>query len=453
MDDRRGFIKNAAKIGLGSQLLFNTPLELIANNRYKISSNDKINFGVIGCKGMGWSDMASILKNSETVCIALCDVDDTVLKERSENVKDITGKKPKIYKDYRKLLDNKDIDAVVIGTPDHWHCLNLVDALSADKHIYCEKPISNSIEEADIMLKASLEAKKCVQVGQWQRSGGQYKEAMDYLWSGKIGKVRLVKVWAYMGWYGWVDNFKDTDAPKGVDYSMWLGPAPLRKFNQNRFHGSFRWYWDYAGGLMTDWGVHEIDIALWGMNAKNPLSISAAGGKFAYPNQDTETPDSLQTIYEYKDFTMLWEHANGIDGGNYGLSEGIAFIGSKGTIVVNRTGWEVIPEKDHRNGGDLFIEEVPRTTFNWDQVRKKYGNALDLHTENFVDSIKKNDPSILNCGIESGSQVSKVAHMGNVAFRSGSKIKWNKEKNNFDNSTANNLITPKYNNGWSLPSL
>ena len=453
MDNRRGFIKNAAKIGLGSQLLFNTPLELIANNRYKISSNDKINFGVIGCKGMGWSDMASILKNSETDCIALCDVDDTVLKERSENVKDITGKKPKIYKDYRKLLDNKDIDAVVIGTPDHWHCLNLVDALSADKHIYCEKPISNSIEEADIMLKASLEAKKCVQVGQWQRSGGQYKEAMEYLWSGKIGKVRLVKVWAYMGWYGWVDDFKDTDTPKGVDYNMWLGPAPLRKFNQNRFHGSFRWYWDYAGGLMTDWGVHEIDIALWGMNAKNPLSISAGGGKFAYPSQDTETPDSLQTIYEYKDFTMLWEHANGIDGGNYGLAEGIAFIGSKGTIVVNRTGWEVIPEKDHRNSKDLFIEKIPRTTFDWDQVRKKYGDPLDLHTANFVDSIKKNDASILNCGIESGSQVSKVAHMGNVAFRSGSKIKWDEEKNNFDNSSANNLITPKYNNGWELPKL
>ena len=453
MDNRRGFIKNAAKIGLGSQFLFNTPLELIANNRYKISSNDKINFGVIGCKGMGWSDMASILKNSETDCIAICDVDDSVLQERSKNVKDITGKKPKIYKDYRKLLENKDIDAVVIGTPDHWHCLNLVDALSADKHIYCEKPISNSIEEADIMLKASLEAKKCVQVGQWQRSGGQYKEAMEYLWSGKIGKVRLVKVWAYMGWYGWVDDFKDTDTPKGVDYNMWLGPAPLRKFNQNRFHGSFRWYWDYAGGLMTDWGVHEIDIALWGMNAKNPLSISAGGGKFAYPSQDTETPDSLQTIYEYKDFTMLWEHANGIDGGNYGLAEGIAFIGSKGTIVVNRTGWEVIPEKDHRNSKDLFIEKIPRTTFDWDQVRKKYGDPLDLHTANFVDSIKKNDASILNCGIESGSQVSKVAHMGNVAFRSGSKIKWDEEKNNFDNSSANNLITPKYNNGWELPKL
>ena len=162
MNKRREFIKNAAKIGIGSQFLFNTPLELIANNRSKTSSNDKINFGVIGCKGMGWSDMSSILKNSETECIALCDVDEKVLEERSKNVKDITGKKPKIYNDYRKLLDNKDIDAVVIGTPDHWHCLNLVDALSADKHIYCEKPISNSIEEADIMLKAASKKNKCI---------------------------------------------------------------------------------------------------------------------------------------------------------------------------------------------------------------------------------------------------------------------------------------------------
>ena len=151
MDNRRAFIKKAAKIGLGSQFFFNTPLEMIANNRSKISSNDKINFGVIGCNGMGWSDMRSILNNSETDCIALCDIDDKVLEERSENVKDITGKKPKIYKDYRKLLENKDIDAVVIGTPDHWHCLNLVDALNAGKHIYSQKPNSNSIEEADKM--------------------------------------------------------------------------------------------------------------------------------------------------------------------------------------------------------------------------------------------------------------------------------------------------------------
>ena len=454
MSSRRNFIKNSTKIGIGSYLLSGLEFPIYSKTRKSVSANDKINFGVIGCKGMGWSDMKSILKNNEADCIALCDIDENVLNQRSIDVEKITGNKPKLYRDYRKMLENNDIDGVVIGTPDHWHCLNLIDSLDAGKHAYCEKPISNSIEEADIMLKAAKKSGKCVQVGQWQRSGGQYKEAIEYLWSGKIGKVRLVKVWAYQGWYGWVDKKQDTETPKGIDYRMWLGPAPMRKFNENRFHFNFRWYWDYAGGLMTDWGVHEMDIALWGMNAKDPISIMASGGKFGYPNQDTETPDTLQAIYEYDNFTLLWEHANGIDGGNYDLSEGIAFIGSKGTIVVNRTGWEVIPEKDHRNGGDLFIEEVPRTTFNWDEVRKKYGNALDLHTENFIDSIKKNDPSILNCGIESGSIVAKNAHMGNVAYRTGNKIYWNKDRENFgSNYKANSYIRPKYNNGWSLPRI
>ena len=341
MSSRRNFIKNSSKIGIGSYLLSGLEFPIYSKTRKSVSANDKINFGVIGCKGMGWSDMRSILKNNEADCIALCDIDENVLNQRSIDVEKITGNKPKLYGDYRRMLENNDIDGVVIGTPDHWHCLNLIDSLDAGKHAYCEKPISNSIEEADIMLKAAKKSGKCVQVGQWQRSGGQYKEAIEYLWSGKIGKVRLVKVWAYQGWYGWVDKKQDTETPKGIDYRMWLGPAPMRKFNENRFHFNFRWYWDYAGGLMTDWGVHEMDIALWGMNAKDPISIMASGGKFGYPNQDTETPDTLQAIYEYDNFTLLWEHANGIDGGNYDLSEGIAFIGSNGTLVVNRTGWNL----------------------------------------------------------------------------------------------------------------
>ncbi len=453
MHNRRSFISKTSKLGLGSYLLFHTPIELLSQVREKKSPNDKIHFGIIGCRGMGWSDMTSILKNSETECIAICDIDQEILNNRSEDLKKISGKKPKIYKDYRDLLDDKEVDAVVIGTPDHWHCLNLVDSLDSNKHVYCEKPISNSIEEANIMLKAYAESNKCVQVGQWQRSGGQYKEAINFLSSGKLGKIRLVKVWAYMGWYGWVDNISDSETPKGIDYNMWLGPAVKRKFNRNRFHGSFRWYWDYAGGLMTDWGVHEIDIALWGMNAKYPNSVSASGGKIAYPNQDTETPDTLQTIYEFDDFTMLWEHANGIDGGNYGLDEGIAFIGNKGTLVVNRTGWNVIPEKDHRNTGNLFIDEIPRLTFNWDQMNKKYGNALDNHTKNFVDCIKNNNPSELNCNLKSGAIASIVAHMGNLAYRSKSKIKWDNNYSKFDNELANRLIKPEYHNGWKFPEL
>ena len=138
-------------------------------------------------EGQGWSNMRSILKNSEANCIGLCDVDKDVLDNRSNDVEKITGKKPKLYGDYRKMLENKDIDAVVIGTPDHWHCLNLVDSLEAGKHAYCEKPISNSITEANIMLESAKYHGKCVQVGQWQRSGGQYNEAIDYLWRGKLG--------------------------------------------------------------------------------------------------------------------------------------------------------------------------------------------------------------------------------------------------------------------------
>jgi len=451
---RRKFIRNASAFSFGGMLATSLPLESIAKLRKYVSPNEKINFGVIGCKGMGWSDMRSILKNSEADCIGLCDVDQRVLDSRSNDVEKITNKKPKLYGDYRKMLENQDIDAVVIGTPDHWHCLNLVDSLEAGKHAYCEKPISNSITEANIMLQSASRHGKCVQVGQWQRSGGQYKEAMEYLWSGKLGRIRLVKVWAYQGWYGWVDEKPDIDAPPGVDYNMWLGPAPMRKFNENRFHFNFRWYWDYAGGLMTDWGVHEIDIALWGMKAKDPISIMASGGKYGYPNQNTETPDTLQTVYEYKDFTMLWEHANGIDGGNYGMSEGIAFIGSHGTLVVNRVGWQVIPEKDHRNGGNYYLKEVPKKTSTWDDVNKTYGNALDQHTQNFIKCIKDDNPNDLNCDIENGSIAAINAHMGNIAYKTGEKIYWNKEKGNFGyNYKANNLIRTKYNNNWRLPRI
>ena len=136
----------------------------------------------------------------------------------------------------------------------------------------------------------------------------------------------------------------DSAPPAGVDYDMWLGPAPRRPFNPNRFHFNFRWFWDYAGGLMTDWGVHEIDIALWVMDAKAPKSVMASGGKFAYADDASETPDTLQAVFEYDGFNMLWEHATGIDGGNYGRTEGIAFIGNNGTLVVNRGGWEILPE-------------------------------------------------------------------------------------------------------------
>lgn len=444
-DSRRNFLKKTslAAAGLTLPTYFSAmpfPVEL-----GKIAANDQINVGVIGCRGMGWSNMQSHLKMPEVNCIALADVDQRVLDERTAGVKELRGKTPQQYKDYRKLLENKDIDAVIIGTPDHWHCLNTVHALEAGKHVYVEKPLANSIEECNVMVQAANRHNRIVQVGQWQRSGKHYDEAIKYVQSGDLGKIRLVKCWAYQGWMKPVPVKANTAPPPGVDYKMWLGPAPERPFNENRFHFDFRWFWDYAGGLMTDWGVHEIDIALFAMGAKAPKSVLASGGKFAYPNDASETPDTLQTVYEYDDFNLLWEHATGIDGGNYGRNEGIAFIGNNGTLVVNRQGWEVIPEGERKDGEWI-------TRLNRVEMQKSTGDALDNHTQNFINSIKANDASMLNCGIETGSIAAINAHMGNIAYKTGEKLYWNRENNSFGkNEQANSLIKANYHNGWELP--
>lgn len=443
---RRNFIRSAS-VATGASLFHFAPLEVLASQRRRVSANDKLQLGVIGCKGMGWSDLRSHLQLSDVECIALCDVDQSVLDMRAADVEKAQGKRPQLFKDYRKMLENKDIDAVIIGTPDHWHCLAMIDSLAAGKHVYCEKPLANSIEECNLMMTAAKKYNKIIQIGQWQRSGSHYESALNYLWSGKLGQIRLVKVWAYQGWMKPVNVQPDGTPPTGVDYDMWLGPAKKRPFNPNRFHFNFRWFWDYAGGLMTDWGVHEIDIALYAMKAKAPKSVMASGGKLAYPDDASETPDTLQAVFEYEGFNMLWEHATGIDGGNYGLPEGIAFIGNNGTLILNRGGWTLSPETETKNGIKIYkIEDLP------DQVRN--GDYLNDHTRNFVKAIKDNNPAILKCGIETGSVAAINAHMGNIAFKTGRKVYWDATSGSFKNDAeANALIKAHYHNGWQLPKV
>ncbi len=446
-NSRRKFLQRTAMATAGLSLPGYLAANPFAAPFKKVAANDRINVGLIGCKGMGWSNMSAHFKIPEIECIALADIDQSVLDERTAGVKEASGNAPKQYKDYRKMLENKDIDVVIIGTPDHWHCLNLIDSCEAGKHVYVEKPLANSIEECQLMVKAANRYDKIVQVGQWQRSGPHYDDAINYVKSGDLGQIRLVKCWAYQGWMTPVPVKPDEKAPSGVDYAMWLGPAPKRAFNENRFHFNFRWFWDYAGGLMTDWGVHEIDIALYAMGATAPKSVIASGGKFAYPDDASETPDTLQTVYEYDGFNMLWEHATGIDGGNYGRNEGIAFIGNNGTLVVDRKGWEVIPERE--KDGDDWVEKVERMP-----VREAAGNALDIHAKNFIDAVKANDKNKLNCGIETGSIAAINAHMGNIAYKTGKKIYWNEAGNQFkDNPEANELMQANYHNGWKLPKL
>ena len=304
---RRHFIKHSAALTAGFGILGGLPEDTLALVSKRISPNDKIGVGAIGINGMGWSDLSAMLKaNPDTVCVAICDVDASVLRKRAEDLDKNFSMKPAQYGDYRKLLADKNVDIVIIGTPDHWHCLTAVDACAAGKDVYVEKPLGNSIAECRVMVAAQQKYQRVVQVGQWQRSNAHFQSALEFLQGGKLGKIRMVKTWAYQGWMQNVPVKPDAPTPAGVDYNMWLGPATMRPFNPNRFHFNFRWFWDYAGGLMTDWGVHLIDYALLGMNAKDPLTITATGGKMAYPDDAAETPDTLATVYDFGSFILLW---------------------------------------------------------------------------------------------------------------------------------------------------
>lgn len=435
---RRQFIKNSglATTGLAASAWVGSPAIWTG---MRGMPSDQIRFGAIGVNGMGFSNVNSFLQQENLICAALCDVDQSVLARRITDTETRQGSMPDVYGDYRKLLERQDLDFVIIGTPDHWHCLQAVHSMEAGKHVYVEKPLANSITECDIMLAAARHNGKLVQMGQWQRSGPHWRDAVNFVHSGALGKVRTVKAWAYQGWMKPVPIYADEAAPAGVDYDSWLGPMANRSFNKNRFHFNFRWFWDYAGGLMTDWGVHIIDYALYGMNAPYPTSVMSSGGKFAYPDDASETPDTLQAVFEFDGFTMLWEHATGIDLGPYGRNHGVAFIGNNGTLVVDRGGWEVIAEDD----GGKSLMEVPAKV-------KQEGNDLHRHTVNFSDAIRSG--ANLNAPVEVGHKAAVVAHMGNVAFKTGRKVYWDQATRSFANDPeANALRTPTYRAPWTLP--
>lgn len=432
-NQRRRFLAQSATLALGV-----TALPSFANSfTSKLSASDQINVGVIGCNGMGWSNLQAILKQPNVRCIALCDVDENVLTKRSGELAS-RNMPVKTYKDHRELLDNKDIDIVIIGTPDHWHCIQMVDACAAGKHVYVEKPCGNSVEECRIMEAAQQRYGSIVQVGQWQRSAPHFQEAVTFVHSGKLGNIRTVKSWAYMGWMKPVPIKPDAAVPAGVDYTRWLGPATKRPFNSNRFHFNFRWFWDYAGGLMTDWGVHMMDYALLGMKAQFPNQVMASGGKMAYPDDASETPDTLAAVFEYDKFNIVWEHATGIDLGPYGLTHGTAFIGNNGTLVLNREGWYVKEEKGK-------MEPV--------EFQKDKGDSLERHMANFLESIKSKDPSKLNTPIQQASLTAQVCQLGNIAFRTKELLKWDAAKAQFNSKAANALLKANYQNGYKVPKI
>jgi predicted dehydrogenase len=233
----------------------------------------------------------------------------------------------------------------------------------------------------------------------------------------------------------------DTQPPPGVDFSMWLGPAPQRSFNASRFHFNFRWFWDYAGGLMTDWGVHLLDYGLLGMKATTPKTIAALGGRFAYPDLCEETPDTLTTLYEFDGFNMVWDHAMGIDNGSYDRDHGIAYIGNNASLVLSRSGWEVIEERQSKNKvAKPFV--------------KSSDNGLDNHWVNFIGAVRSRRMEDLHCSIEEATHVATVAQMGNISFRSGQRLSWDAGAGQFTDAKINaGYLMKEYHNGYRLPTI
>lgn len=439
--DRRNFLQksafSAAALGL-------TPL--VGGSYGSIygaaAPSNKVKVALMGCRSMGWSDLSTFLKYPEVECVALCDVDDEWLNKRAADVEKASGKKvPNLYKDWRRIIDNKDVDVIIIGTPDHWHCLPTIYAAQAGKDIYVEKPLSNTIEECDLMVKAVRNYKRIAQVGQWQRSDPHWDEAANFIKAGKIGRVRTVKVWAYQDGKPTLPPKPDSNPPAGVDYDMWLGPAPKRPFNEYRFHYNFRFFWDYAGGLMSDWGVHLLDYALEAMDAGLPTHVFGAGGKFAYPTDAMETPDTLMATYAYKDFNIIWDHACGINHGLFDKKEGLAFYGEDGTLVLTRAGWEVLPVIANK---EPRMQAVP--------FKKGEGKGLYNHVGNFLSCIKSRE--LPHADIAIGSLVAKMSHLANISCRVGREVRWDDSKSQFiGDSEANALSKAHYRAPWELPKL
>jgi predicted dehydrogenase len=439
MNNRRSFLQQTSVLAAGALL---SSFDSHPFSRYRrVSPSDQINIGAIGLNGMGWADLSAALKLPGVNVVAICDVDSNVLDSRMKDLAALKLDTSRItrYSDYRKLLEQKDIDAVIIGTPDHWHALIMIEAVRAGKDVYVEKPCGNSIGECRAMVAAQKKFNRVVQVGQWQRSQQHFKDAVDFVYSGQLGNIRTVKVWCYQGWMRPLPVVPDTPPPPGVDFAMWLGPAPKRSFNASRFHFNFRWFWDYAGGLMTDWGVHLLDYGLLGMKAKDPKTIAALGGDFAYPDLYQETPDTLTTLYEFDGFNMVWDHAMGIDNGSYGRDHGIAYIGNNATLVLSRSGWEVMEEKQSKQKVSApFV--------------KASDNGLDNHMANFMGVVRSRRMEDLHCSIEEAAHTAIVAQMGNISVRSAQRLSWNPVAGKFTDEKINKeYLTKVYHNGWQLP--
>lgn len=439
---RRGFL-NKSLLAAGTAGAINTvaqggPSTLLRRASSSIlGANERIRIGVIGTGGQGRHDLMTFFKHDKSLDVpVICDVDDAMMDETQKLLAKWDKPKAETIKDYRKLLERKDVDAVIIGTPDHWHPLNVIHACQAGKDMYCEKPLANSIGEGKAMVDWINKSGRVLQMGTQWRMSAHMADAVKYVQSGKLGKIRLVRCWCALAWFKPTGHVEDSETPAGVDYDMWLGPAPLRKFNRARFHFSFRWFWDYAGGLMTDWGVHLLNVALWAMNPGFPKRVASVGGKWLY-SDDAETPDTQNAMYDFGDWGLVWEHQACTGHGAEGREHGVAFYGENGTLIIDSHKWEVCPE------GNKLEHEIHKQEEDPELCRVKL-------VGDFLECCRTRSKPMMN--VDVGHRVTTVAHLGNLAVRTGRSIEYDAANMKIvGNDEANAMIMRPYRSPWELP--
>jgi predicted dehydrogenase len=391
--------------------------------------------GLIGCGGMGRGNM-NILMDHGVPFAAVCDVDDGHLRAAAEEVYKKQQRRPEQIKDFRKLLERRDIDAVVIATPDHWHALPAIYACEAGKDIYLEKPISHDIVEGRAMVAAAKKHRRVVQVGTWQRSTKEFVDAVDYIRNGRLGKVTTLRAWK-------TDPFQmGHNAPKpppsGLDYDFWVGPAQMTPYTDRNCHVNWRWFWNTGNGMTGDWGVHMMDIGLLAMSASTdlvmPTSVAAYGGKLAWPDDDRTTPDTHLAIAQFPGFVMHWE--TGRKPLDNGPDHGTEFIAADGSaLMVWRGGWRI-------TGPDG--QERPKTE------APGFNGKYD-HWQNFLDCVATRQQP--RSDLESMYQTTTVCHLANAAYLAGEPVRWDKAKNDVQGKPGKNTQSyeREYRKPWSLP--
>lgn len=446
---RRGFV-GAVGVTAGSAALLGS-----AGLRAGVGPNDKVRIGLIGAGSRGNQVLKTFLDNEQVDCLAVADVDDRHASDTADAIEKRRGQRPgSVGRDYRAMLDDKNIDAVVVATPDHWHCLPAIHGVMAGKDVYVEKPVGHSVAEGQAMIRAARKYDKVMAVGTQQRSSTHFQQAVEAVRSGRIGDVFWAQTWNFENISpGGMGHYPDEPAPTHLDYDRWLGPAPERAYNVNRCHLLFRWYFDYAGGMMSDWGVHLNDIVLWALDVKAPRSVCATGGIMT-TKDGRDTPDTLQVVYELPNcmLTYSMRKGNGLTFQDRGY--GILFSGTNGSLVLDRSGYEIIPDRTAVPYGIAGVhpEIKPRKIELEAEKVKGTDDGQPAHIKNFLQCLSTRERP--NADIEVAHRSTNTCHLGNIAYKLGRKLAWDGATETFkDDREANALLVREPRKGYELPTV